>query len=278
MIRNRSSRFESIRKLNARHRWCLTGTPIQNRIEDLGAIVEFLRLSPFDRPAVFKTLFVPIGDNVPETWNRLRSLVKAISLRRTKLAVQDELNLLPSRRIDQPVELNPKEREVYDLLKRSCIRAMGPFGSTRSTFQLITRLRQVCNHGRDLLPGKIRQWLDKNTLGSEDAVLRTGYCENCEGAIDDDEDMMNQWLPCFHQVCAVCQKLRSNADDQDEAFCPVCSVPQSSPGRRLGRFQEASSPKTSTYRASSKVTALLQNLDRDRGAHLHNPGDAPIKR
>ncbi|KAH6962305.1 SNF2 family N-terminal domain-containing protein [Ilyonectria sp. MPI-CAGE-AT-0026] len=277
VIRNRSSRFETIRKLNARHRWCLTGTPIQNRIEDLGAIVEFLRVSPFDRPSVFKNLFVPVGDDAHETWKRLRSLVKAISLRRTKLTVQNELNLLPSTRIDQPVELNTEEREIYDLLKRSCIRAMGPFGSTRSTFQLITRLRQVCNHGRDLLPEEIRQWLKKNTLGNEDAILRAGYCENCEGTMDDDEDATHRWLPCFHQVCAACQKIRSNADEQHEAFCPICSVSQSSSRSRLGKIQEPPSPNACTYRASSKVTALLQNLARDRDAHICNPGDTPVK-
>ncbi|KAJ3547989.1 hypothetical protein NM208_g1223 [Fusarium decemcellulare] len=231
----------------------------ENRIEDLGAIVEFLRVSPFNRPTVFQNLFVPVGDDVHETWKRLRLLVKATSLRRTKLAVQDELNLLPSIRIDQPVQLNTEEREIYDLLKRSCIRAMGPFSSTRSTFQLITRLRQVCNHGRDLLPDKIQQWLHKNTLCSEDVVLKTGYCENCEETMDDNEDTTSQWLPCFHQVCIACQKIQSDDDEQDEAFCP-----------------EASS-RNSIYHPSSKVTAMLRNLNRDCSPHIYNQGDAPVK-
>ena len=95
VIRNRSSQlFHSVCTLQARHRWCLTGTPIQNRVEDFGALVGFLRVYPFDSPAGFYSNFINFiqkGDN--RGIEKLKALVQAISLRRTKEYVFGELKL-----------------------------------------------------------------------------------------------------------------------------------------------------------------------------------------
>ncbi|OQD67879.1 hypothetical protein PENPOL_c003G05250 [Penicillium polonicum] len=54
-IRNRATKqFQAVVNLSAQHRWCLTGTPIQNSIEDLGALVAFLRVPILDRVASFR--------------------------------------------------------------------------------------------------------------------------------------------------------------------------------------------------------------------------------
>ncbi|XDG06032.1 hypothetical protein ABKA04_005647 [Annulohypoxylon sp. FPYF3050] len=43
-IRNRTTKqFQAIASISASHRWCLTGTPIQNSLDDLGALVSFLK-------------------------------------------------------------------------------------------------------------------------------------------------------------------------------------------------------------------------------------------
>ena len=34
--------------LKARYRWCLTGTPIQNKLDDFASLLKFLKLEPFD--------------------------------------------------------------------------------------------------------------------------------------------------------------------------------------------------------------------------------------
>jgi SNF2 family DNA or RNA helicase len=44
-IRNCSTKqFQAVHGLTAQHRWCLTGTPIQNSLEDLEALISFLRV------------------------------------------------------------------------------------------------------------------------------------------------------------------------------------------------------------------------------------------
>ena len=48
-IRNPQTRLtKAMLDLEASRRWVLTGTPIQNRLDDLWSVVRFLRLEPFD--------------------------------------------------------------------------------------------------------------------------------------------------------------------------------------------------------------------------------------
>jgi SNF2 family DNA or RNA helicase len=146
----------------------LTGTPIQNRIEDFGALVGFLRVYPFDSPGQFHTNFVSSiqkGNNIGI--ERLKALVQAISLRRTKKSVFGELSLGP--RVDrvQPVELNEEEKTLYTIVKRSWTYAAGNSGSMRNIFQTITKLRQICDHGRELLSPKTLAVLDQGYTNGE---------------------------------------------------------------------------------------------------------------
>ncbi|KAF4958479.1 hypothetical protein FGADI_2402 [Fusarium gaditjirri] len=232
--------FECIQLLSARHRWCLTGTPIHNRIEDLGALVELLRVSPFDTPSSFYWHFIaPNRTGEEERWRRLRLLVNAISLRRTKQGIYDELDLAPPIRIEMPIELDGDEKSIYDRLVRSFVRCTGPFGSPNSTFQLLLRLRQVCDHGRDLLPSKILVWLDQGSSNPSDPVLYTSYCDGCGKPIGDGQGLSH---PGLSQICKKCQEP------------PIFS----------GSVSKEDSFNRTTYRASSKVKVLLQTLGQDK--------------
>ena len=71
--------------LRAKRRWCLSGTPIQNTIDDLYSYFRFLRYDPY---AVYKSFYntikVPISRNAIQGYKKLQAVLRAIMLRRTK--------------------------------------------------------------------------------------------------------------------------------------------------------------------------------------------------
>lgn len=55
IIRRRvTSIYKAVSDLNANFRWCLTGSPIQNTLEDIGALFTFIKATPFDSIATFR--------------------------------------------------------------------------------------------------------------------------------------------------------------------------------------------------------------------------------
>jgi SNF2 family DNA or RNA helicase len=267
-IQNRSSkRFQAVHSLQAKHRWCLTGTPIQNRLEDLGSLVEFLRVDPFDTPGAFQRLFLdPISRQDNSGWERLRALIKCISLRRTKDALQQELALPPKHEIICNVLLDEEERRAYNLVKRRFALAIDSGGSKLGAFQLILRLRQICNHGIVLLPAELREWIEQaSRFGPQVmAPLQADMsCMSCGRVLEEimvgDVSTLRD-LACGHEVCRICLPMgKSNCQDGvgESACCPVC--------RSEGRSgQPAGVDMPQSYRPSSKVRKLLQNLRHDR--------------
>lgn len=71
--------------LRAKRRWCLSGTPIQNTIDDLYSYFRFLKYDPY---AVYKSFYhtikVQISRNSIQGYKKLQAILRAIMLRRTK--------------------------------------------------------------------------------------------------------------------------------------------------------------------------------------------------
>jgi SWI/SNF-related matrix-associated actin-dependent regulator of chromatin subfamily A3 len=156
--------------LKAQHGWCLTGTPIQNRVDDFGALLCFLRVVPFHDRATFASVIAnPIEMGDESGLPKLRLLINSTTLRRTKACLGSGIQ--SKRRIDilQMLDFSPKGQELYNFFRVNSPKAIddiskayGTSTSIGSVFKTILRLRQISNHGARLLsPQALRAFKEK---------------------------------------------------------------------------------------------------------------------
>jgi len=142
---------EAVRRLDTRHRLCLTGTPIENHLGELWSLFDFLNPGLLGTREEFTTHFRgPIEDRSDRVrLQALRDCVRPYILRRTKDAVAPEL---PRKtQLVKPIELDGKQRELYESIRvaahaevRRHIRERGFAGSAIAVLDALLKLRQVC--------------------------------------------------------------------------------------------------------------------------------------
>jgi len=145
--------------LHARSRWCLSGTPIQNSIDDLYPYFRFLRYEPYGQARSFKAMLKDVIAARPDVgFQRLQAVLSAVMLRRTKGSTIDgePIVALPPRTetlVRQP--FTAQEATFYasieaEARERLAEMARAPGGSVGSQYinmlYLLGRLRQACNH------------------------------------------------------------------------------------------------------------------------------------
>jgi len=129
-IRNpKSLTSQAVCKLKAGRRWCVTGTPVQNKELDMYALIRFLRCTPFDEYMVWKRW---VENKSAQASERLNMLIKSLLLRRTKDQKSNltgkELVVLPEKHIEiHEIELSRQEQEVYTEVESFAKEAMARF-------------------------------------------------------------------------------------------------------------------------------------------------------
>lgn len=159
-IKNRmTTYFKACASLQSTHRWCLTGTPIQNTLDDLFSLLCFLQYEPWSRVSWWKRVIaVPFeqGDDL-NALARLKVILTPILLRRTKHTRDKHGNnivRLPPKHIDLvKLRFSDEERTFYQAVYDKSRAEFNGFvaSGTASTsyvaiFALLLRLRQACNH------------------------------------------------------------------------------------------------------------------------------------
>jgi len=151
----------TIRQLRARHRLCLTGTPLENHLGELWAQFDFL-LPGFlgSRQDFTKRWRTPIeknGDDVRR--DLLARRIRPFMLRRKKDDVATELP--PKTTIVRTVDLDGAQRDLYETVRaamqdkvRAAVAAKGLARSHIIVLEALLKLRQVCCDPRLV---KIRQ-------------------------------------------------------------------------------------------------------------------------
>lgn len=146
-----SARWKTLLSFKARSRLLLTGTPIQNTLQELWALLHFIMPTLFDSHGEFSEWFkIEDGDSITEA-ARLRMVLQPFMLRREKKDVADELG----QKIEKTIicELSPKQKRLYE-----GISARAPMASfldnalpeeiegVEGLMNLVMQFRKVCNH------------------------------------------------------------------------------------------------------------------------------------
>lgn len=222
MIREQKTQQSiAICNLEAQRRWAVTGTPIQNRLDDLGALLKFLQIKPFDSKQGFSQYIrSPFKNADPEILPKLRLLVDSITLRRLK----DRINL-PKRR-DRLVKLRFSEEEqaLYNVFAKNARSRVAVMTKEKVVggrayvhiLQAILRLRLICAHGKELLSQddlKLMAGLDKKSA----IDLDSGDDGHEQPALTPAQayDMYNLMRETNEDTCGMCNKNVSPEDIVD---------------------------------------------------------------
>ncbi|MEO6881586.1 MAG: DEAD/DEAH box helicase, partial [Mycobacteriaceae bacterium] len=183
-----TTQARAVRALTARHRVALTGTPVENRLEELRAVLDFVNPGMLGSAQSFRARFaVPIErDGDPGAVTRLRTVTRPFVLRRLKtdagvitdLPAKNEMTVLANLTAEQAAlykavvdemlaKIAEAKEQGHELQRKALVLAT------------LTRLKQVCNH-------------PAHFLADGSAVLRRG--RHRSGKLDLVDDVLTSVL------------------------------------------------------------------------------------
>ncbi|KAL4494820.1 hypothetical protein ABPG73_004260 [Tetrahymena malaccensis] len=119
LIRNRSTQVsQACCELDSKFRWCLTGTPLQNKIEDLFGYFRFLKVPQIGEWKWWSN-YISKNKNKEKTYQFIKAVLKGMMLRRTKTTKDQEgkpIIVLPQKIINvENICFNKFEGELYTI-------------------------------------------------------------------------------------------------------------------------------------------------------------------
>lgn len=244
-IRNSKSRtFTACTALKATYRLCLTGTPLQNKPEDIHSLFSFLGVEPLgDRDIFRRAISQPIQNGEDVGLARLRTMMAFLALRRNK----SKLNL-----VEKTVELrsiafppDSPHKKIHDTIFESAQLAFTTLASGDDKalknymmiLETLTRIRQACVSGA-LVPRERLQAAEQvlavvqgrtDSLTAEEGVkllqkLKGAFAgteaTECAICLEEMEETAAVILrSCSHVFCESCL---SKVSEQCHGVCPLC--------------------------------------------------------
>jgi hypothetical protein len=145
-------RARSLRLLRARRRVAMTGTPIENHLGELWAIMDLLNPGLLGSREWFHRTFVEAIqlDDDPHALERLRAIVRPFILRRAKDDPEVELDLPPITVQKDYCLLTHEQAVLYQQVVDSWLPRVEAhedrFGRRGAVLAMLGQLKQVCNH------------------------------------------------------------------------------------------------------------------------------------
>lgn len=300
-IKNRNAKAtQACYGLRAQYRWCLTGTPMQNNLDELQSLIRFLRIKPYNDLAVWRAQITgPMkAGRGHRAIQRLQYYLKAFMKRRTKDVLKKEGALNPGgkptapgqsatngfkiteRKIEAVVAtFMPDEREFYKRLEqrtdRTLERMMGGENlNYASALVLLLRLRQACNHPK-LVAGKLSKDADALAVvnGSQGSNGKaSGKSKVLESKkVDDLADMLGG-LSVQNRQCEVCMTDFSKDDVTRGAIrCDDCQEDMDAYGKKRRTKKESGDsgtlkspePSLGQRRAARRRRRIIDSDDED---------------
>ncbi|EPX73453.1 ATP-dependent DNA helicase Rhp16b [Schizosaccharomyces octosporus yFS286] len=236
-IKNKASKTSvSCCSLESINRWCLTGTPLQNNLDEIFSLVKFLRIQPLNDSSTWKEQITrPVTQGKGQlAIERLRAFLSVIMLRRTKKILQESsgklgdggLMKLPKRIVEKiSCEFSEREKDFYHSLEKKSENTMSEFIKTgelnrnyTNVLCLLLRLRQACNHPK-LLSTHLRNDVEALSVSTMKMDNKNGLSDQ---AVDDVTSMLegieighNSKIRC--EICYTILPLNASA-----SFCDNC--------------------------------------------------------
>ena len=164
-IKNPSAKqTQATKKLKARVRFALTGTPIENRLGDLWSIFDFINPGLLGSAKEFTKFVKRLAERPHNPYRPLRELVRPYILRRLKTDKTVIADLPDKTEVKAFCPLSPKQAALYqdgvEELKRR-LRDVQGIQRKGLVLSFLTRFKQICNHPS--------QWLGDGSWNQDDS-------------------------------------------------------------------------------------------------------------
>ncbi len=181
-----SDTAKQLRTIGARARVALTGTPVENNLSELWAILDWTTPGLLGRLGTFRNRYAKAveGGQDPGAADRLAQLVRPFLLRRRKSDPGIAPELPPKTETDRAVSLTKEQAGLYEAVVRETLAEISGADSMARRgliVKLLTGLKQICNHPAQFLKEdrpKIPGRSGKLELLDEllDTILSEGAC------------------------------------------------------------------------------------------------------
>lgn len=292
-IKNRNAKAtQACYALRSEYRWCLTGTPMQNNLDELQSLIKFLRIKPYDDLKEWKDqIDRPMKNGRGDlAIKRLQHYLKIFMKRRTKDILKKEGALNPGGKVsvtgdgnvtgfkvtERKIEkvfakFSQEERLFYDRLEQRADKSLekmmgGEKVNYASALVLLLRLRQACNHPK-LVAGKLGK--DGEALGV-DASNGTQIPQKAKVSNVDIDEMADLFdgLGVGSKKCDACgTELNTELAKSGAIRCGDCEADlqliERKKSKKSSRHHEKSAP--ASMRKPRNRAVIQDSEDEDEG-------------